>query len=183
FRRVLFRSTSLAGQCTNEAVVIDFSAHVRRVVWVDVDRRRCIVEPGITVEELNDELRPQGLMFAPDPATARHANIGGCIGNNAAGARSIRYGRTSENLVAVDALFADGHRAWLREGAAAAPDAPAWLRTLTRQVIDIVEPIAGEIRGRFPKTVRRNAGYNLDLILNQIEQARAAGRDPLETVN
>jgi FAD/FMN-containing dehydrogenase/Fe-S oxidoreductase len=178
--------TSLAGQCTNEAVVIDFSARVRRLLAVDAAARRCVVEPGVTVEELNDELRPAGLMFAPDPATARHANIGGCIGNNAAGARSIRYGRTSENLIAVDALLADGgggRRAWLREGAAAAPHAPAWLMELTRAVIEIIEPLAGEIRARFPKTVRRNAGYNLDLILDQIERARAADRDPLETVN
>src|SRR5690606_9884108 len=125
-----------------------FSVGVRRALEVDAEARRCTVEPGITVEELNDELRPTGLMFAPDPATARHANIGGCIGNNAAGARSIRYGRTSENLVAVDALLPDGRRAWLREGAAAAPDAPEWLVALTRQVIDIVEPLAAEIRAR-----------------------------------
>jgi FAD/FMN-containing dehydrogenase/Fe-S oxidoreductase len=175
--------TSLAGQCTNEAVVIDFSAHVRTLLSVDVEAQRCTVEPGISIEELNDALRQDGLMFAPDPATARHANIGGCIGNNAAGARSIRYGRTSENLHAVDALLADGRRAWLREGAAAAPGAPEWLRELTQQVIEIVESLAREIRSRYPRTVRRNAGYSLDLILDQIERARAENRDPLETVN
>jgi FAD/FMN-containing dehydrogenase len=95
--------TSLAGQCTARAVVIDFSPRCRAVLGVDDAARTARVEPGITVEELNDGLAARGLFFAPDPATARQANIGGCIGNNAAGARSVLYGRTSENLVGVDA--------------------------------------------------------------------------------
>ena len=94
--------TSLAGQCVNRAVVIDFSPNCRAVRSVDASARRCEVEPGLTIDELNEHLAPTGLFFAPDPATSRHANIGGCVGNNAAGARSIRYGRTSENIAALE---------------------------------------------------------------------------------
>ena len=77
------------------------------------------IQPGITVEELNRHLAGAArLLFAPDPATVAQASIGGCIGNNAAGARSIRYGRTSENVAAIEvALPAAGHRLWLEPGA------------------------------------------------------------------
>ena len=78
--------TSLAGQCTNHAVVMDLSVNCRSILELDASARRVRVEPGITVDDLNDSITGSGLFFAPDPATSRHANIGGCIGNNAAGA-------------------------------------------------------------------------------------------------
>ncbi|MCC6676872.1 MAG: FAD-binding protein [Phycisphaerales bacterium] len=158
--------TSLAGQCTNHAVVIDFSPNCRALVEVDGAARRARVEPGLTVDDLNDQIAGMGLFFAPDPATSRHANIGGCIGNNAAGARSILYGRTSENLISVDVVLADGAR--LRLGPGAAREAgPA--AELTRRVCEVVWRNRVEIRARFPRTIRRNAGYGLDMILDQLE--------------
>ncbi len=169
--------TSLAGQCTAHAVVIDFSANCRRIVSLDVDSKRVRVEPGITVDDLNEDLarRGTGLFFAPDPATSRQANIGGCIGNNAAGSHSIRYGRTSENLIAIDAGLASGHRAWLGVGAWAhgglSSEATAAVRSLTTRTAEIVARHADLIRERFPTTVRRNAGYALDMILSQMDSA------------
>jgi FAD/FMN-containing dehydrogenase/Fe-S oxidoreductase len=158
--------TSLAGQCTNRAVVIDFSPSCREVLSVDVEARRCRVEPGVTVDELNADLAAAGLFFAPDPATSRHANIGGCIGNNAAGARSILYGRTSENVVSIDACLADGERVCFSASEALRDER---VRAISAGVARIVRTNAALIRERFPKTIRRNAGYNLDLILQQIE--------------
>src|ERR1051326_3643374 len=108
--------TSLAGQCGSRAVVIDFSAGCRAIKSVDAGARECEVEPGITVDELNDVLGKQGLFFAPDPATSRQANVGGCIGNNAAGGHSILFGRTSESLAAVDAAVLTGEEARRHEG-------------------------------------------------------------------
>ncbi len=174
--------TSLAGQCTNRAVVIDFSNRCNRHEAVDIAQRRVRVEPGITVDDLNDSIASTGLFFAADPATSRHANIGGCIGNNAAGARSIRYGRTSENLLAVDVALADGRRVRLDEGAWSRDPVA---RELTEKVVDVVRRYEPLIRERFPKTLRRNAGYGLDMILQQLDAAAAAGRDPsdLSTIN
>ena len=160
--------TSLAGQCTNRAVVIDLSPNCRRVLGVDVGARRVTVEPGISIDELNAALDATGLFFAPDPATMRHANIGGCIGNNAAGARSVRYGRTSENVTAVEACLADGTRVRFDEGASARDPRVA---ALTAGVADVVRRHERLIRERFPKTVRRNAGYGLDMILAQLDRA------------
>lgn len=159
--------TSLAGQCTNRAVVVDLSPNCRAVLEVDVPGRRARVEPGITVDDLNDVLQPHGLFWPPDPATSRHANVGGCIGNNAAGARSVRYGRTSENVLGVDVLLASGERVFLDRGAALRDQRAA---VLTERVIDVVVRHERLIRERFPKTIRRNAGYALDMVLAALDR-------------
>lgn len=159
--------TSLAGQGVNRAVVIDLAPNCHALLGVDESARTALVEPGLTVDDLNDRLRPTGLFFAPDPATARHANIGGCIGNNAAGSHSILYGRTSESVLGIDACLWDGTRVTLDEGAA---DRDPVVRRLTEGVVDIVRRHERLIRERFPKTLRRSAGYQLDVILRQLDE-------------
>ncbi len=161
--------TSLAGQAVNRAVVLDFSPHCRRVVSIDPDRATAVVEPGVVLDQLNQACDTHGLRFGPDLATATHATVGGMIGNNSAGAHSILYGRTVEHLLGVDLLLADGTRLDLREGAALHDDRVA---ALTRAVVDIVRPLGPEIRDRYPTTIRRVNGYNLDTILDQIERSR-----------
>lgn len=160
--------TSLAGQCTNHAVVIDLSVHCRAILRVDEQARTCLVEPGITIADLNRYLASRGLFFAPDPSTVRQANIGGVIGNNAAGTRSIKYGRTSENLEGVEVLLADGSCLELDDRTPS-----VHVARLAGAVTDIVRAHEDAIRARFPKTIRRNAGYALDMILAQLD----AGRD------
>ncbi|MBL8747005.1 MAG: FAD-binding protein [Phycisphaerae bacterium] len=172
--------TSLAGQCTNHAVVMDLSAHLTALEWVEESSRTCGVQPGITIDDLNDRLKPHGLFFAPDPATARQCNIGGAIGNNAAGTRSIMYGRTSESLEAMRVLLASGESSEFATGSAAR-DATA--RRLGEGVIDICRRYEPLIRERFPRTIRRNAGYALDMMLAQIDEAGRRGIRPLETLN
>jgi FAD/FMN-containing dehydrogenase/Fe-S oxidoreductase len=169
--------TSLAGQGVNHAVIFDLSPNFRRVVDIDAPARRCHVEPGITIDELNRELAQwgTGLFFAVDPASMAQASIGGCIGNNAAGARSVRYGRTSENLAGVQVVLSNGQETWL-EPAAGRRDAAAL--GLAQQVLAIVGRYADEIRRKFPNLVRRNAGYGLDLILSQLD--RGVGAEDLD---
>jgi FAD/FMN-containing dehydrogenase/Fe-S oxidoreductase len=162
--------TSLAGQCTNRAVVIDFSPRCRGIAPVDTAQRRVSVEAGVTVDDLNDAIAATGLFFAPDPATARHASIGGCIGNNAAGSRSIKYGRTSESIAAIDACLADGTRVRVAHGSGRDD---ATVARLAVGVRDVVRRHERAIRERFPKTVRRNAGYGLDMVLAQLDQGVA----------
>jgi FAD/FMN-containing dehydrogenase/Fe-S oxidoreductase len=165
--------TSLAGQGVNHAVIFDLSRNFRRVLEIDVPGRRCHVESGMTIDELNRALSERGtrLFFAVDPASAAQASIGGCIGNNAAGARSVRYGRTSENLAGVQVILSSGEQMWLEPGAGRRDTAA--LR-LARQVISVVQRCADEIRHKFPRLVRRNAGYGLDLILSQLDSGIVA---------
>ena len=145
--------TSLPGQCVNRAVVIDYSPTSRKVLEVNREERWCIVEPGITVDELNRQLAPTGLFFAPDPATAAQCAIGGCIGNNAAGSRSIRYGRTVENVIEAEVCLTDGRIAKL--GAGAGRRDPVALE-LARAVMPIVQKNADEIPR--PLSRKRRAG-------------------------
>jgi FAD/FMN-containing dehydrogenase/Fe-S oxidoreductase len=164
--------TSLAGQAVNRAIVVDLSKHCRDIVSVDAAKRTCLVEPGVVLDQLNRALAPAGLMFAPDVATATQATIGGMIGNNSAGAHSILYGRTVDHLLAIDALLPSGERLSLHEGAR---DEVA--SALARQAADIVRAHAAEIRARFPRILRRVDGYNLDLLLDQIERSTASSLD------
>ncbi len=156
--------TSLAGQAVNVAVILDFSPWCRRVAAIDPLTRTAVVEPGVVLDDLNRAAAAHGLMFGPDVATATHATIGGMIGNNSAGAHSILYGRTVEHLDAVDVLLADGTPVTLsgRAGSGRAAE-------LARGVADIVRPLAGEIRDRYPTTIRRVNGYNLDLVLDTLQ--------------
>ncbi len=169
--------TALAGQTVNEAVVIDFSASCRAIERIDALHRRAVVEPGVVLDQLNQALVPFGLMFGPDVATSSHATIGGMIGNNSAGANSILFGRTVEHVIALDVALADGRVLRLDEGAA---ESNADVAVLTQRVADVVRPLAGEIRRRFPKILRHTDGLNLDLMLAQIE---ASDPKRLERVN
>jgi len=169
--------TALAGQTVNRAVVIDFSKHCRAIESIDVEARRAIVQPGVVLDQLNATLALRGLMFGPDVATSSHATIGGMVGNNSAGANSILYGRTVENLIALQVALPDGRVTWLREGGAV--DDPVQAE-LAAQLWSIIEPLAGEVDARIPKILRHVDGYNLDLFLKQV---RASTSGTFDRVN
>lgn len=157
--------TSLAGQAVNRAIVIDFSRYCNRILDIDTSNRTATVESGVVLAHLNQSLQKHNLMFGPDVATAAQANIGGMIGNNSAGAHSILYGRTVEHVLALDAVLPDGSEVSLSEGASLVDDRVA---ELTRQIAQIVLPLAGVIEKRYPKILRHVDGYNLDLMLHQL---------------
>ncbi len=90
--------TSQCGQTVNASLVIDCSKYLNRILELDVENRRCVVEPGIVLDDLNRALKPHGLWFPVDISTASRATIGGMTGNNSCGARSMRYGNTRENV-------------------------------------------------------------------------------------
>ena len=102
--------TSQSGQTVNHSLVLDCAKHLDRIVELDVVGRRCVVEPGIVLDELNRALKPHGLWFPVDISTASRATIGGMVGNNSCGARSLRYGTTRDNVLSVRAILADGTR-------------------------------------------------------------------------
>src|SRR5215471_19800187 len=100
--------TSQCGQTVNQSLVIDCSKHLTRIVDLDVAGRRCVVEPGIVLDDLNRALKAHGLWFPVDISTASRATIGGMAANNSCGARSLRYGTMRDNVFAIDAVLADG---------------------------------------------------------------------------
>ena len=100
--------TSLAGQGVNHAIVLDFTPHMNRVLSIDPETRTARVQPGVVLTQLSTATRAHGLHFPVDPSTANRATIGGGIGNNSCGAHSGLYGKTADNVVALDAVLADG---------------------------------------------------------------------------
>jgi FAD/FMN-containing dehydrogenase len=107
--------TSLAGQTVGNAVVIDMSKHLNRVVEVNTEERWALVEPGVVQEQLNLHLRPMGFLFGPDTSTANRATIGGMMGNNSAGSHSIVYGKTIDHILEMDVVLSSGEGRTLRE--------------------------------------------------------------------
>src|SRR5689334_14007446 len=104
--------TSLAGQCTNTAVVIDWSKYCHRLVSVNAEQRTCVVEPGIVLDSLNSQLSGHGLRFGPEPATHMNCTLGGMIGNNSCGATAQRTGKVVDNIAGLEVLLYDGTRFW-----------------------------------------------------------------------
>ena len=94
--------TSLAGQCVGNGLVVDVSRHMTEILEIDCERRRVRVQPGVILEDLNDALAPNGLVFGPDTSTANRCMIGGMIGNNACGSHSILYGTTRDHVLEVE---------------------------------------------------------------------------------
>jgi FAD/FMN-containing dehydrogenase/Fe-S oxidoreductase len=161
--------TSLAGQCTNTAVVIDWSKYCNCVESVDADAGTCVVQPGIVLDELNRLLAPTGLRYGPEPATHMNCTIGGMIGNNSCGATAQRTGKVVDNIARLEVLLYDGTRFWCGETGdeeyaeiERRGDSKA---SVYRQLRRLRETYADEIRRRYPDIPRRVSGYNLDSLL------------------
>ncbi len=171
--------TSLSGQTCNTALVLDFSKYMNAIQHIDRNLGLAVVQPGVVQSHLNTALAPYGLFFAPDPATKDRCTIGGMLGNNSCGAHSAAYGKSSENLLALDVLLYDGTRLKLGPVSDAEFDATvsAGGRTadLYQQLRGITARYGDLVRSRFPKIPRRVSGYNLDELLpeNGFNLARA----------
>ncbi|MCY2967839.1 MAG: FAD-binding oxidoreductase, partial [Planctomycetota bacterium] len=100
--------TSLSGQTVAAAVVIDFSKYMNRILEIDTERQLVRIEPGVVLDQLNTALKPHGLQFGPDVATSSRANLGGMIGNNSAGSRSVRQGKVIDHVRELDVVLSDG---------------------------------------------------------------------------
>ncbi|MBD0694175.1 dimethylmenaquinone methyltransferase [Streptomyces sp. CBMA123] len=171
--------TSLGGQCTNTAVVIDWTKYCNRLQSVDAEGRTCVVEPGIVLDELNRQLAPHGLMFGPKPSTHTHCALGGMIGNNSCGASAQAYGKTADNVRRLEVLTYDGTRFWAgptsdEEYAQVVADGGPRAR-LYQELKGITGRHLAEIRRGYPKIPRRVSGYNLDSLLpeNGFDVAKA----------
>jgi FAD/FMN-containing dehydrogenase/Fe-S oxidoreductase len=158
--------TSQCGQTVGEALIIDHSKYLTAVIEFDKQARTVCVQPGVVLDHLNRYLRPHRLFFPVDPSTADRATIGGMAGNNSSGARSLRYGNMVHNVSAIDAVLASGES--MRFGAVPADlgtfVAPAGYLKLVRTLRQLHEREATEIDARYPKVLRRVAGYNLDTV-------------------
>ncbi len=158
--------TSQCGQTTGAALVIDCSKHLRRVLQVDVENRRAVVEPGLVLDHLNAQLKVHGLWYPVDVSTSAQATLGGMAGNNSCGSRSIAYGNMVHNVAGAQAWLADGELVDFGPVGRASGRAAR----IAAFVRDLAHTHRAEIEARWPKVLRRVAGYNLDIFHPQSEK-------------
>ena len=161
--------TSIAGNSINAAVVLDFRKHMNQVLDIDPGTRRARVQPGLVLDELQGQARPHGLLFGPDPSTHSRCTLGGMIGNNSCGSHSVAWGKTVDNVAALDVVTYRGTR--LQTG----PTPEAELDRLSagegeaariyRQLRAVRDRYGEAVRSGFPDLTRRVSGYNLDQLL------------------
>ena len=161
--------TGLSGQTVQEgAVVIDYSKYMHDVLEINAEEQWVRTQPGITLTELNRQLRPHGLMFTPDPSTASRATVGGAMGNNSCGAHSIIYGKTVDHVLGQDVVLSDGSIANFENVAGSALEAKLRIDGIEGDIYRTVREVAASaaplVEANFPKVLRRVGGYNLDLV-------------------
>ena len=169
--------TSQCGQTVNQAIVIDNSKFLNKILHFDKEKMICIVEPGIVLDELNRFLKPYKLWFPVDVSTSSRATIGGMAGNNSCGGRSIRYGMMRDNVIGIEAILHDGStynfenlelkNLKLNDGIA-----PKIISNLLKLALKNKQ----EILAKFPKVLRRVGGYNIDALLPDAMASRPNGK-------
>ena len=152
--------SSQCGQAVGAALIIDDSKYLDQILTVDAAARTALVQPGVVLDRLNAKLRPLGLWFPVDVSTSAQATLGGMAGNNSCGSRSIAYGNMVHNVLAIDAATVAGKR-W-RFGPMENASGPAEYLDFVTRMKQLYERERGEIEARFPKVLRKVAGYNLD---------------------
>jgi len=171
--------TSLAGQCCNVAVIVDFSKYMAGILTVDPGRRLARVQPGVILDHLRSAAERHRLTFAPDPATHDRCTLGGMIGNNSCGVHSVMAGKTDDNIESLDIVTYDGLR--MTVGATASEELESLIRAGGRraEIYAGLKSLAAKygelVRQKFPKIPRRVSGYNLNYLLpeNGFHVARA----------
>lgn len=168
--------TSLAGQCCNVAVVMDFSKYMHRVLEIDATNRLARVEPGCVLDDLRKAAKEQaGLTFGPDPETHTHCTLGGVMGNNSCGVHSLMSKnnglglRCSDNCHELEVLTYEGHQFWT--GRTSEEELERIVRAggaqgeIYGKLRALRDKYAEEIRRKYPKLERRVSGYNLPDLL------------------
>ena len=161
--------TSLAGQATAPGLTLDTSL-MQQVFEIDLENRRCSVEPGVIQGELNEMVEQHGLVFGADTSTSDVATLGGMLGNNSAGMRSLYYGTTADQILSLRCVLASGETVEIsplprgeaeRRAGGNGPEA-----RLLKNALEIEERYGDEIKRRYPKLIRRVSGYGLDALID-----------------
>ena len=169
--------TSQCGQTVNNAIVIDNSKYLNKVLDFNKEKMTCIVEPGIVLDELNRFLKPYGLWFPVDVSTSSRATIGGMAGNNSCGGRSIRYGMMRDNVIDIEAILYDGsiyNFGKIKSNHIHSSKSSAY--EIIKKLQELAEMNKEEIISKFPKVLRRVGGYNIDALLPDAMANRPNGK-------
>ena len=159
--------TSQNGQPIGSGLVVDCARHFNRMLAYDAEAGTITVEPGMVLERLNTRVKADGWFFPVEPSTATRCTIGGMAGNNSCGARSLRFGKMSDNVIAMEALFHDGapFGFGLTGNEASGATGSARAEEIARRMRALAADNRAEIERMYPKVQRRVGGYNLDALI------------------
>lgn len=146
--------TTIAGNAIGPGIVVDTSRYLNRIHHIDPEAKTAVVEPGVVIADLQRAAKPHGLRFGPDPSTWKRCTIGGMIGNNACGSHSLRFGRTADNILALDVLDGRGRRYTAADSLAPVPG-----------LEELVQRRLALIRTEFGRFGRQVSGYALEALL------------------
>ena len=147
--------TSVAGNAIGPGIVLDTSRHLNQILEIDLEAKTARVQPGVVLSVLQDQLAPHGLRFGPDPSTSTRATLGGMIGNNACGPHAVAFGKTSDNVVSLEAIDGLGRRFTAgADGLAAVPG-----------LAELVKANMALMRTEFGRFGRQVSGYSMEHLL------------------
>lgn len=151
-------ATGITGGCLGKGIILDLSQHLNRIIEINIEEQYAICEPGVIQDRLNDALLPHGYRLGPDTSTGNRATLGGMLANNAAGSRSLKYGRMIDHVEEVEVILSSG------ETLTIGPDTSIH-HPIVQQIWQLRDQYKKEIEKRFPQIPRRVSGYNLDALL------------------
>jgi len=160
--------TGIAGGCIGRGLVIDLSKHMNLIHEISLNEGWAICDPGVVQDQLNAELSPYGFRLGPDTSTGNRATLGGMVGNNSSGARSLRYGKMGDHVLELWGFLSTGEKVHFRSmtneeiGISSGSVPISTEARLTREIVDRCSRLRDEIDRRYPKIPRRVSGYNLD---------------------
>jgi len=152
--------SSLAGQALGPGIILDFSAHMNRVLQVDAERRLVRMEPGAIHTRVQKAVAPSGLRLGPDPSSGDFCTIGGNVGTNASGAHTLRHGSTKDHVLGLRTVLHDGSDVGLGTYAGPGEPSPAWA-ALSGELQGILREGAPRFLPERPRANKNSCGYDL----------------------
>jgi FAD/FMN-containing dehydrogenase/Fe-S oxidoreductase len=163
--------TGTNGQSLTSGIVVDVSRYMNQVLEVNAKENWARVQAGVVKDQLNDALKPLGFFFAPDLSTSNRATVGGMINTDASGQGSLVYGKTSDHILALTSVLADGTilntAPMTMDDAKKQGQKPTPIGIITQQLLDTCVGKRQRILDKFPRLNRFLTGYDLENTLNQ----------------
>ena len=156
-------ATGIAGGCIGKGLILDLSKYLNNIIEININQEYAIVQPGLVQDRLNEKLKDFGYRLGPDTSTGNRATIGGMVGNNSAGAYSLKYGKMVDAVLGLEVVMANGETKYFDGNTD---------DSFTKKIKQIIDDNKEDIRNNFPKIPRRVSGYNLDELVNDFNLAK-----------
>ena len=170
--------TGTNGQSLTHGIVVDLSRHMNQILEINADEQWVKVQAGVVKDALNDALKPFGYFFAPDLSTSNRATIGGMINTDASGQGSLKYGKTSDHVLGITAVLANG--SYLNTELTY-DEQPEPIQSVLGVTAGVCRQNRQKIEEKFPPLNRFLTGYDLKRILQHYNQGEHLYIDYVQT--